>query len=63
MKNPLFCITNSQGQGISVICWANDLATISADRNPTAAVAITKDMAKQLAEYLLSWVNSDSIPS
>lgn len=57
MKNPLFCIANSQGRDVSIICWADDLATISADQNPTAAVAITKDMAKQIAEYLLSWVN------
>lgn len=59
MKNPLFIIENSEGYEVSVVCWTDDLATISADQNPTAAVAITKDMAKQIAEYLLSWVNSD----
>ena len=59
MKDPLFVIQNSEGREVSIICWGDDLATISADYNPTAAVAITKDMAKQIAEYLLTWVNSD----
>ncbi len=63
MKNPLFVIENSNGHDVSIVCWNDTLATISADHEPTAAVAITKDMAKQIAEYLLAWVNSDSIPS
>lgn len=59
--NPLFRIVNSSGQDISIICWSDTLATISADHDPTIAVAMNKDMAKQIAEYLLSWVNSDNL--
>lgn len=57
--NPLFIIENPEGEEVSIVCWNDTLATISADHNPTVAVYLTKDMAKQIAEYLLSWVNSD----
>jgi len=57
VKNPLFYVTNKSGQDVSIICWSPEMATISADHNPTAAVSITRDMAKQIAEHLLSWVN------
>lgn len=57
MKNPLFSVKNESGKEVSIICWSPEIATISADHNPSAAVAITKDMAKQIAEHLLSWVN------
>ena len=57
--NPLFIIKNPEGEEVSIVCWSPEIATISADQKPSFAVAITKDMAKQIAEYLLSWVNSD----
>ena len=57
MKNPLFVVKNSEGREVSIVCWTDDLATISADLEPTAAVTINKNMAKQIAEYLLTWVN------
>lgn len=57
--NPLFIIKNPEGEEVSIVCCSPEIATISADQKPSVAVAITKDMAKQIAEYLLSWVNSD----
>lgn len=62
MKNPLFSVKNESGKEVSIICWSPEIATISASHNPafalpSAAVAITKNMAKQIAEHLLSWVN------
>lgn len=59
MKNPVFRVENESDEEVSIVCWSPEFATISADQKPSVAVAITKDMAKQIAEYLLSWVNSD----